>query len=76
MKRYFCIKTPDRETPGYLWWLSDSEHGAWSSFFTYPSKNRELNSFSLPLADAIRAYEGIGYKCVEVELTIKQEPTE
>jgi len=38
------------------------------SFFRYPSKKNEYNAHTLPLADAIRAYKGIGYKCVELKV--------
>jgi hypothetical protein len=71
---YFGIKTPPRDgMPGYIWWIADSRHGSWMSFFKYPNKEREMNSHTYPLADAIRAYEGIGYKCVELEVLEKGE---
>ena len=65
--KYFGIKTPD----GVIWWIADSRHNAWLAFFTYPSKQRELKPHRAPLGEAIRAYEAIGYLCVELEVTEK-----
>lgn len=66
---YYGIRTPDKpETPSYIWWISDTKHNAWMSFFKYPSRDDGHNAHNLPLADAIRAYEGIGYKCVRLKV--------
>jgi len=73
--RYFGIKTPDQveaRVTGYIWWISDTEQGAWRSFFTYPSKKFEFNPYRLPMYEAIKAYEGIGYRCVELEVREKR----
>jgi dUTP pyrophosphatase len=70
-----CPKEDPRHGTKYeVWWLSDSPHNAWMSFFTYPSNDGNLNSYRLPLADAIRAYEAIGYKAVKLEFTL-DDPT-
>jgi hypothetical protein len=41
------------------------------SFFQYPSAKREMNAHRLPLAEAIRAYEAIGYECVALDVQEK-----
>lgn len=70
--RYFGIKTPkNKNESGYIWWISNTEHDAWTSFFTFPSRDRTVNPYRTPLADAIRAYEAIGYKCIELDVTEK-----
>jgi len=74
--RYYGIKTPEIEDEGefdepYIWWFAGSEHKAWDAFFMFPDKKMFLNSHRAPLAEAIRAYESIGYKCVELEVTEK-----
>jgi hypothetical protein len=67
--RYFGIKTPATENePSYIWWIADGKHEAWMAFFQYPNKDGKRIMYRLCIADAIKAYEGIGYKCVEVEL--------
>lgn len=62
--RFFGIKKPC----GMIWWIADSEHNSWLAFFTYPSESGERNAHRLPLAEAIKAYQGIGYRCVELEV--------
>ena len=70
--KYFGIKTSHRvEQKSYIWWITADEHTSWMSFFQYPDKNNNLNSHRLPLEEAIRAYEAIGYKCVELEVREK-----
>jgi len=72
--KYFGIKTPKTAShSSYIWWISDSEHNSWMSFFNYPNKDKELNSHRLPLAEAIKAYKAIGYRCVELEVVEKDE---
>ena len=67
--RYFGIKTPETaSSKPYVWWITDSEHKSWMSFFKIANKDGEHNAFTLPLADAIRAYECIGYSCVELDV--------
>ena len=60
--KYFGIKKPD----GMIWWIAEDEHRSWMSFFTYPSANGMMNPHRLPLAEAIAAYQAIGYRCVEL----------
>lgn len=69
---YFGIKTTKRhgEEP-YIWWVANSRHEAWMSFFQYPSAKREMNAHRLPLEEAIKAYEAIGYRCVELDVQEK-----
>ena len=69
---YFGIKTPQRnnEDP-YIWWIANSEHESWMSFFQYPSAKREMNAHRLPLEEAIRAYQSIGYRCVALDVQEK-----
>jgi len=70
--RYFGIKTPETDNiSSYIWWISDSEHSSWQSFFQYPSKSGDINPHRLPLEEAIKAYESIGYKCVELTILEK-----
>lgn len=70
--RYYGIRRPDRDgVKGYIWWIAEDRHRAWSAFFQYPDKNGELNSHRAPMAEAISAYEAIGYRCVELVVTEK-----
>jgi len=58
--KLFAIKTP--ETDNYnsmVYWFGESTTDAWNKFF-------DNHTHKLPLYDAIRAYEAIGYKCVEI----------
>lgn len=41
---------------------SMSCHGAWDRFF-------KANAHQFPIGDAIKAYEAIGYRCVQFKLT-------
>ena len=67
--KYYGIKVPERNgQESYIWWIKDSPFEAWSSFFQYPNKDRYLNQHRLPVEEAIRAYEAIGYKCIEVNI--------
>jgi hypothetical protein len=65
--RYFGIKTPGPDS--YIWWLAEDASRAWMAFFTYPDRSAGHTFHRLPLAEAIRAYEAIGYKCVEIKVT-------
>jgi hypothetical protein len=61
--KYFGIKTPPSETQyPYICWIADSEYAAWVSFFN-------THAHRLPLDEAIRAYEAIGYKCVALNVS-------
>ena len=69
---YFGIKTPQRDNEApYIWWIANSRHEAWMSFFQYPSAKREMNAHRLPLAEAIQAYEAIGDECVALDVQEK-----
>ncbi|MCK5433250.1 MAG: hypothetical protein KAJ03_10915 [Gammaproteobacteria bacterium] len=71
---YYGIKTPNKpDTPGYTWWIADSELQAWRNFFSYPSPDHNNNPHTPPLADAILAYEAIGFRCVRLNVTEIQE---
>ena len=65
-QRYYGIKSPDPNTP--IWWIAIDKHRTWEQFFTNRGPNREFNAHQLPLATAIKAYEAIGYRCVELEI--------
>lgn len=72
--KYFGIKTPSTEGyEAYVWWISNTRSGAWKSFFQYPDKYDRVYAYRLPLEEAIRAYEAIGYKCVELDVKEKIE---
>jgi len=64
--KYYGIKTPKKgDEPINIWWIGEDEHSAWSAFF------RE-NHHTYPIEEARRAYEAIGYKCVELTVTEKK----
>lgn len=65
--KYFGIRKPD----GIIWWIEEDEHRAWMSFFTYPSNVGEIMPHRLPIAEAIAAYQAVGYKCVELQVSEK-----
>jgi hypothetical protein len=57
----YGVVAPD----GFVGWFGHDDLRAWQSFF-------QTNAHRLPLAEAIRAYAAIGYKCklfklVEIE---------
>jgi len=67
--KYYGIKTPKSEAEeSYIWWISDSSHNSWMMFFEYPNKKGQRIPYRLCISDAIRAYEAIGYKCVELSI--------
>jgi hypothetical protein len=63
---YYGIKYPDDDplNSGRIYWITSSEHNSWIEFF-------KDNANRAPIATAIRAYESIGYKCVELEIKEK-----
>ena len=70
--KYYGIKTPASDHQHtMIWWISDSAHGAWNSFFTYPNPAGDKNFHRMPMAEAIQAYEAIGYECVELDVVEK-----
>lgn len=63
--RYYGIQRPETERdPAYIYWIGTSEYDSWDKFFS-------LTPHRPPLSEAIRAYEAIGYKCVELEIKKK-----
>ncbi len=70
--KYYGIKTPNNETyPSYIYWVTSSEHASWHAFFDFPDKDRYMNPLKFNLGTGIKAYEAIGYKCVELEIIEK-----
>jgi hypothetical protein len=70
--RYFGIKTPD----GMIWWIETDEHKCWHEFFTHPARDLLPFPHRLPMQEAIRAYKGLGYRCVELEVReVNRNPT-
>lgn len=59
--KYFGIVRPN---DNYIGWISHSEFDSWRLFFNQ-------NFYTSPLATAITAYEAIGYKTVELDITTK-----
>ena len=71
--KYFGIKTPEKQNKeSYIYWISTSKNGAWELFFEHPNKHGDKKYWKAPAFDAIRAYEAIGYKCVELDVKIKE----
>jgi len=67
--KYFGIKTPETEQEkSYIYWIGSTEHQSWRSFFQYPNEANNPNYHRLPIAEAIKAYEAIGYKCVALKI--------
>ena len=67
--KYFGIKTLEEDYRGsYIHWVADSEHRSWNLFFQYPDRDKNFKSHRAPLEEARRAYESIGYKCVELDV--------
>jgi len=72
--KYWGIKTPKTDNQdSYIWWITNNDHSSWMSFFTQSNKDGEFNAYRLPLATAIKAYKGIGYKCVELLIKEKED---
>lgn len=53
----YAIVSPD----GIIGWHGHTKYAAWSRFFTE-------NSYRVPLDEAIKAYEAIGYRCKHFKL--------
>ena len=72
--KYFGIQTPAREhQSSYIWWIANTVHNAWLAFFNYPTSVGEMNAMHHRTEEAIRAYEAIGYECVELSVTVAGE---
>lgn len=76
---YYGIKIPQRSInkPSYIWFISNTPSISWRMFFSSQDKDGEYNAHTYTLAEAIKAYEGIGYRCVELNISVKtiMEPT-
>ena len=64
--KYFGIVTIDN--PPNIGWIEESEHDSWLSFFRH-------TVHAVLIKEAIRAYEAIGYRCVELDVAVKKEGT-
>lgn len=64
--QYYGIQTPLTNEKSYIHWISQCEQGAWDLFF-------QFQPHRLSLYEARRAYEAIGYKCVELSVTVVLE---
>jgi hypothetical protein len=74
--KYFGIKTPETPTqPSYIWWITDSEWNSWQQFFRVADKLDENKLLKFDLYSAEQAYQAIGYRCVELELSVVREIT-
>ena len=72
--KYYGIKTPpDKVNDSYIWWIATDKYKCWDMFFQWPDKDGGINYSRAPRETAIRAYESIGYKCVELEIREKGE---
>ncbi len=70
--KYFGIKTPEtKKDKSYIFWISSDEHKCWSMFLHHPNYNNEINRYHGSISEGIRAYEAIGYKCVELDIKEK-----
>ena len=68
--KYFGIKTPKcNNQDSYICWIATASYQSWDLFFQYPDKNMNFQSHRAPLEEAKRAYEAIGYRCVELNVT-------
>jgi DNA-directed RNA polymerase subunit RPC12/RpoP len=67
----FAIVGPE----GFVRAVQFDKTQAWSQFFSYASGGLSGARYALPLEEAIRAYEAIGYRCVECVLAKKPEST-
>ena len=67
--KYYGIKAPKTDAnESYIWWISFDTYKCWEMFFTQPNSNGEHMPSKLCRAEAIRAYESIGYECVELSV--------
>lgn len=67
--RYYGIKTPpEPHQDSYIWWISDKPANSWRLFFNTANKDGRCCSYGLPLEEAQRAYEAIGYSCVKLDV--------
>ena len=63
--RGYGIKTPE----GDIHWISEDDSTSWRLFFQYPNERKlEANFYRLPMFTAKKAYQAIGYNCVELKI--------
>jgi len=63
--KYYGIKTPEYDNAkSTILLITHNMNDSWQLFF-------DSYTHKAPLSEAIRAYEAIGYKCVEIEITEK-----
>jgi hypothetical protein len=68
MIKYYGIKIPTkREGLPVIWWISTDKSEAWRLFFVNSAP------YTLPLCESIKAFEAIGYECVEVIVKEKKK---
>ena len=60
VNEYYGIATPD----GRIWWIAEDSSRAWMAFFC----NEPAAHHRLPMCEAVRAYESIGYRCVKLKV--------
>jgi len=66
--RCFGIKTPGSNLcKPYIYWIEEDEFKAWSRFF-------QERQHKFPMEEAKRAYQAIGYQCVELEVREVGDP--
>jgi hypothetical protein len=71
--KYFGIKTPKTiKDDSYISWISYDEHNCWSMFLNHSGKDDQNHRFHGSMSEAIRAYESIGYKLVELDVLEKE----
>ena len=64
--KYYGIKTPEDQ----IHWVSKDERTSWGLFFQYPNEKQGIaNFYRLSMAEAQEAYQAIGYRCVELDVT-------
>lgn len=71
--KYYGIKTPGKDS--YIWWITDSQFNSWLQFFSIHDKCGEKHPMKFDMGSAIKAYEAVGYKCVELEVSVIREIT-
>ncbi len=64
--KYYGIKTPTRSNcESYIYWITSDKHTCWELFFGASDKQHYAHG---SMSEAKKAYEAIGYECVELEI--------
>ncbi len=64
--KYYGIQTPKQgHQDSYIYWITHSSHESWMLFFQISG-----NPIKFTISEAIKAYKSIGYKCIELHVTI------